>query len=326
MSDLGTDILENDILNRWPDVLETLLADQSSQRNIIWATDTYVSRYGEAYSFDNEILVEQITGDHGDVIKPRSVKSKEEQEFRVRDRAEVFTPSWICNAQNNLVDSQWFGAASPFNSETEKGWKANTAPIPFPTPTGKTWQDYVADTRLEISCGEAPYLASRYDTITGDIIPVFERIGLLDRKLRVVSENTETVDEWEKSAKKAYQSTYGYEWQGDNLLLARENLLYTYVDFFTAKFGKEPTKKAIREIATILSWNLWQMDGLKGVIPNTCHDTVEEIPSLFGDSDKVVTRCKGCEKDDIHKHNGIRCMIKDWSARKTLQFVDLLKQ
>ena len=67
------------------------------------------------------------------------------------------------------------------------------------------------------------------------------------------------------------------------------------------------------------------MDGLKGVIPNTCHDTVEEIPSLFGDSDKVVTRCKGCEKDDIHKHNGIRCMIKDWSARKTFQFVDLLK-
>lgn len=26
-----------------------------------------------------------------------------------RDKAEVFTPSWVCNAQNNLVDNQWFG-------------------------------------------------------------------------------------------------------------------------------------------------------------------------------------------------------------------------
>lgn len=324
------DIKENDILKRDPILLDTLLLDQShikqgdSGSNIIWATDTYEKR-GPEYAESAQITVAAITGENGNVVMPRTSKSEEEQRYRSRDKAEVFTPSWICNKQNNLIDGQWFGANSPFNTETDDGWKTNPEPVPFPTADGKTWQDYVADTRLEITCGEAPYLASRYDTITGEIIPVPDRIGLLDRKLRVISENTETIEEWEKAAKKAYQSTYGYEWQGDNLLLARENLLYTYFDFFKAKFGKEPTKKAAREIATIISWNIWQMDGIKGVIPNSCHDTEQEEWSLFDDAKKIVIHCPGCEKDDIQKHNGIYCYIKDWSAHKTLRFVDMIK-
>ena len=51
--------------------------------------------------------------------------------------------------------------------------------------------------RLEISCGEAPYLVSRYDTVMGETIPISQRIGLLDRKLRVVSENTDTEEQIE---------------------------------------------------------------------------------------------------------------------------------
>jgi hypothetical protein len=31
--------------------------------------------------------------------------------------AEVFTPSWICNAQNNLIDNTWFGRDNVFNKE-----------------------------------------------------------------------------------------------------------------------------------------------------------------------------------------------------------------
>ena len=79
--------------------------------------------------------------------------------------------------------------------------------------------------RLEITCGEAPYLVSRYDTVTGRTIPISERVGLLDRKLRVVHENTGTEAEWKKWARRAVESVYGYEFQGDNLLLARENNL-----------------------------------------------------------------------------------------------------
>ena len=73
---------------------------------------------------------------------------------------------------------------------------------------------------MEVTCGEAPFLASRYDAATGEMIPVARRIGILDRKLRVVSENAATEDEWRKYATHAVQSTYGYEYQGDNLLLA----------------------------------------------------------------------------------------------------------
>ena len=54
---------------------------------------------------------------------------------------------------------------------------------------------YVISKRIEITCGEAPYLVSRYDTVTGKKIDVVDRVGLLDRKLRVINENTETLDE-----------------------------------------------------------------------------------------------------------------------------------
>lgn len=124
-----------------------------------------------------------------------------EQEYRSRDKAEVFTSAWICNSQNNLVDKAWFGIdESPFNTEIENGWNTKTEPITF--PEGKTWQDYVKDTRLEMACGEAPYLVSRYNVITGEDIPIKERIGLLDRKLRVVCENVE--DEKECKHPKKY--------------------------------------------------------------------------------------------------------------------------
>ena len=66
------------------------------------------------------------------------------------------------------------------------------------------------------------------------MIPVARRIGILDRKLRVVSENAATEDEWRKYATHAVQSTYGYEYQGDNLLLARVNLLLTYAEHLQA--------------------------------------------------------------------------------------------
>ena len=325
------DIRENDILQKDPVLLETLLTDHSRPKHgkkashIIWATDNYES-LGPGYKEDEQITVEAVTGKNGELIQPRVRKTKEEQQARARDKGEVFTPAWICNAQNNLIDNEWFGVSGLFNEETDKGWKTNHNPIPFPTKEGKTWQDYVSDTRLESTCGEAPYLVSRYDAISGDIIPVKDRIGLLDRKLRVAAENTANAEEWYAAVKLAYQATYGYEWQGDNLLLARESALYTFLDYYQDKFEGEPKQEQLREIAEIISWNLWQMDGLKGVIPNSCHDLVEEIPSLFGDSEKIVTHCRGCETEDIRHHNGIYCKIMDWDIGKPVRYIDLLKK
>lgn len=325
---ISADIKENAIVHTDKVLLELLLIDRSRSteeevHNILWATDNYL-HYGEGYAINDEISIDSITGENGLILRPRVNKSKAEQEYRSRDKAEVFTPAWICNSQNNLIDKAWFGTESPFNIETGNGWITNLDKIAFPEDKG--WTEYVNDTRLEITCGEAPYLASRYNVVTGEEIPVKERIGLIDRKLRVVSENCDDEKSWIEWAIKAYKATYGFEWQGDNLLLAREALLFTFIDFFEDKFARKPANAHTRKIAEIISWNLWQMDGLKGVIPETCHEKVTQEVSLFGDIDETVEKCKGCETNDIYKHNGVYCKIKDWKARRTIRFVDLLNK
>ena len=319
------DIREDDLSAISPEVLATLLRDHTTGKNIFWATHDYEA-LGSEYDYHAQIQPELITGEHGMVIRPRVLKSKENQTDRSKDMAEVFTPSWVCNAQNNLVDDAWFGRKDVFNTEdtTNHTWKSNPDKIEF--PEGKSWKDYVRATRMEMTCGEAPYLASRYDTTTGESIPLEERIGLLDRKLRVVSENTDTSGDWLDWAQTAYMNIYGFEWQGDNLLLAREALLWTFIEYYQAKFGKAPLVKSINYIAYIISWNLWQMDGLKGVVPDSCRNGVtEKIQTLFGEEDQMVN-CPGCQQDDLRRHNGTYCLIRDWpNNKKKIRFIDLIK-
>jgi hypothetical protein len=319
------DIREDDLLALSAEVLDTLLRDHTTGKNIFWATHDYEA-LGSEYDYHSEILPHLITGEHGMVIRPRVLKTKEQQTDRAKDMAEVFTPSWVCNAQNNLVDEAWFGHKDVFNVEdsTNHTWKANPNKIEF--PEGKTWKDYVRATRMEMTCGEAPYLVSRYDATTGEPIPLQERIGLLDRKLRIVSENTETTGDWLDWAQIAYKSIYGFEWQGDNLLLAREDLLWTFIEYYQDKFCKSPLLKSINYIAYIISWNLWQMDGLKGVVPDSCKNgVIEKIQTLFGEEEQTVN-CAGCQQDDFRRHNGIYCMIRDWpNDKKKIRFIDLMK-
>lgn len=318
------DIREDDLSDISPEVLATLLRDHTTGRNIFWATHDYEA-LGSEYDYHAQILPELITGEHGMVIRPHVLKSKENQTDRAKGMAEVFTPSWVCNAQNNLVDEAWFGRKDVFNVEDSEShiWKSTTNKIEF--LEGKTWKDYVRATRMEMTCGEAPYLVSRYDTTTGELIPLKQRIGLLDRKLRVVSENTDTTGDWLDWAQVAYMNTYGYEWQGDNLLLAREALLWSFIEYYNEKFGKEPLLKSINYIAYIISWNLWQMDGLKGVVPDSCKNGVtEKIQTLFGEEEHNVN-CTGCQQNNLRKHNGTYCLIRDWPNKKKIRFIDLIK-
>ena len=350
------DVQENRIIELDPQILQTLLRDMSSGKNIIWAVDDY-QELGDGYQSDDEITLERITGDNGGMIKPRAVKSKENKSNRTRNMAEVFTPLWICNKQNNLFDNVWFGRENVFNTEIEKNWTVCEEKIHFPNDNhhGKDgWEDYISLTCLEITCGEAPYLVSRYDTLSGEPIPLKQRIGLLDRKLRVINERTRNFKNKERSrkrwlelAKKALQSTYGFEWQGDNVLLARENLLYTVVDYYKAKFAEDVPLEWLWHFAEIISWNIWQMDGLKCVVPNSCHDykknrkifapnmfdtkyfTAKALKRSLGYSDvdeDELQKCQGCLKDNIFLHNGIYAKIKNWSTGKIIQFKDLLDE
>ena len=336
------DISENQLLVSYGEkVCMNLLKDHTTQQNIYWATDSYAD-LGEEFTFYAPITLDKITSyisDEGvvatkeqydaiikqtpearlcyqEMIRPRAVKSKQEQTQRAKDKAEVFTPAWICNAQNNLIDEAWFGRKerlfnSPDPNDPHK-WINNEEKILF--PEGKTWQDYVADMRLEITCGEAPYLCNRYDAVTGEYNQdVKYRIGMLDRKLRIVSENTKDSKEWILWAKVALRSTYGFEWQGDNLLLAREALFFTFEEHYIARFGeKKFNQNKMRMMpgaAYIISWNVWQMDGLTYGLPGY-QPFVEEKRdkyvqlSLFSGDTKEEKR-----KPSPHERF---CLIKDF--------------
>ena len=282
---LGTQelgVTEDDIVSWCPALLDTLLVDKSSNKNIIWATDGK-SIHDVEHQADQEITSSQVTGEMRGTIRPRVAKAKEVQASRTKGKAEVFTPSWICNMMNNMVDRAWFGGdwqdktgCSPFNNETDKQWETNSDDIPFTDlpddgdKDAKSWQAYVRANRMEMACGEAPYLISRYDTTTGDAIALPDRIGLLDRKLRVVLENTWDDDErWRKWALVAVKSCYGFEYQGDSLLIARENMLLGWADAYRHRLGHAPSVDECMEVADIVAWNIWQMDAFTMCIPGT---------------------------------------------------------
>ena len=307
------------------EIVEMMLIDRSTNKNIIFATTNYAKR---GYKETDEIRFEFLKNRSRALIRARVDKSKEEQRIRIKEKAEVFTPSWVCNTQNNLIDEAWFGRKDVFNIEGGKGWKTNKSKIVF---ADRTWQDYVKDLRLEITCGEAPYLTSRYDAVTGVSIPLLDRIGLLDRKLRVVSENCFNREEWSEWAKSAYKATYAYEFQGDSLLIARENLLFTFIDNFREKFGEEPSDGLLKEIADVLSYNLFQMDGLKYVVPFSCKNvkgTQTVVINLFGEEEIVgepEKKCPGCSENNIYNHNGRYCYVMDWEQGKRVKFINLLR-
>lgn len=110
--------------------------------------------------------------------------------------------------------------------------------------------------------------------------------------------------------KKAYQSIYGYEYQGDSLLIARENLLHTFTENMEAKFFHKPSEKQMIDIAKIISWNIWQMDGITMVAPYSERDCINTQLSLFG-----LTQNK----------EPIPCRIYDWKAKTSLEFKSLVK-
>lgn len=289
------------------EILSVLLLDRTTGKNILWATDDYFPITAES-----QIKIEQITGKNSGRIISRVEKQKDAQIKRTRGKAEVFTPSWICNAQNNLIDEAWFARKNVFNTQTGKTWKSSKEKIDFSTDieSGKTWQDYVKLSRLEIACGEAPYLASRYDMVSGRKISLMNRIGLLDRKMRVVCENAADEEEFFLWTRTAFENCYGFELQGDNLVLARANLLLSFDEYTKHFLRRKATENEQMEIAQIISWNLWQMDGLTFSTP-------------FSSSDDSGQDFLFEEMNAVENHP---CKIKDWKENKVVLYKSLLRK
>lgn len=323
-------------------ILKTLLCDRTTGRNIIWADNEYEA-LGDGYMGDDEITVEKITGMNSGVIKPRIAKEQEKQSQRTKSRAEVFTPSWLCNQMNNDLDEAWFSRRDVFNTEIvvdggANTWAPTSDPIEFPKSKGHGWRAYVEAPRLEITCGEAPFVCSRYDTVTGDELPVRERVGFLDRKLRVVTEKTKTRKEWVRRALDALKATYGFEYQGDNLLIARINMLETFTEHLRDRWGSDPEQDELERAAWIVSWNFWQMNGFTDAVPtNKMGAEVESTlgsfeepepapiqPSLFDLFDDVFPGETIEEtKKEEPKDTVPLCVIYDWQNGEPFEFASL---
>ena len=289
-------------------LLRQLLVDKTTRANIIWATDAYQEQ-GAEYQRDKEIKEPLITGQNSDVIKTRARKAMEQQSDRTRKHAEVFTPLWICQKMVRYADDSWFGKTGAFFNSDEQSKEY----ISF-SSTNK-WKNYVDARRLEITCGEAPYLVNRYDVSTGESILLENREGILDRKLQVINENVYDEAEWLKWVIRAFQSTYGYEFQGDNVLIARVNLLMTFEEYLYARWKRKPSVAEYREIVKIIAWNIWQMDGLSGTIP---YCKAEEEFHQFNLFEWIAIE-EYQEKGNEQPH----CRIYDWRRGNSLEYTNV---
>ena len=218
-------------------LVDLLLFDHNSEDNIIWATDNKSIQ-------KNPIEPRDIYK-----IEPRFMKSKERRARRTKDRAEVFTPPDVCKLQNDLILKHWID---------------------------RPLDQFIDAKFLEITCGEAPYIVSRYNVVDGNPIDLDNRVGLLDRKLQSINQSVDNQSRWFELARRAFQSVYGYEFQGDNLFIARCNLFLTAQEFYRQKFRAELPYDFLNDLVDIITWNFFQYDGL-----NRCRP-FDEYGGVFG--------------------------------------------
>ena len=277
---MAIDISEEQLAMESADLLKILLKDRTTKKNIVWATHSY-ELLGKGFAPSDRITPSRVTGTYANLIQPRSEKSKYEQKDRTKIRAEVFTPTWLVEKQNGYMEAEL---------------------------EALDLKDYIQVRWLEITCGEAPYMVTRYDTVTGEEIPLSERVGFVDRKLQRISREISDEVTFYELVKKAYRASYGYEYQGDSLLLARENLLATFEDYYLAKTGNQPTLEQKKEIATIISYNVFQMDGLNKISPYSATQKQSQQLSLFSDE---------LEVQEVEES---KTQIKDWKKNKMIGF------
>ena len=277
---MAIDISEEQLAMESADLLKILLKDRTTKKNIVWATHSY-ELLGKGFAPSDRITPSRVTGTYANLIQPRSEKSKYEQKDRTKIRAEVFTPTWLVEKQNGYIEAEL---------------------------EALDLEDYIQVRWLEITCGEAPYMVTRYDTVTGEEIPLSERVGFVDRKLQRISREVSDKATFYELVKDAYRASYGYEYQGDSLLLARENLLATFEDYYLAKTGNQPTLEQKKEIATIISYNVFQMDGLKKISPYSATQEQSQQLSLFSDE---------LEVQEVEES---KTQIKDWKKNKMIGF------
>lgn len=257
-------------------LLPALLEDKSSGRNIIWATDSYAA-LGQGF-----LRLDEITADLPHCFLPKLERLRRQAgEERTRRHGEVFTPPAICRKMCDYA-----------RAELPKDWRA-----------------FVGSLILEPACGHAPFLCTWESRENG--LPLPRRPGLLDRKLRLVSEYAASRAEWLQLAFLAYESSYAYEFQGDNLLVARIRLLRRFEEEHLARWRELPGRAEYARLLEILAWNVWQMDGLTGTTP-------------FG---KLAPPSQGSLFDSAPAANSSPpCLVKNWQTARIFTYNNLKRE
>jgi type II restriction enzyme len=279
---------DSDMLREDEKILNLLLKDHTTGKNIKWGTDSYIN-HGYSFRNDQEIKIDLITGWYEGFIRPRVDKDIDVQLERQRNRAEVFTPSWVIKLQVDaaLKDMEELSLV-----------------------------DFIKTKWLEITCGEAPYMVNRYDMETGEVIPLKDRAGFIDVKFKKINEAIESEEEWLKLAVEIYKASYGYEYQGDSLLLARENLILTFIDNYFYMFGAFPKDKILLEITNIVGHNVFQMDGI-----------TYEVPYSDGGAEEFGTQLSLFEEEEVKEEVAHKlAKLKFWDKNKLIEFKTVLER
>ena len=253
-------------------LLDIFLMDRTTGRNIIWAT-------GEADE-EKEIMVEDILGR----IKPRWLKNEEARKQRMRMSAEVFTPSGICREMVKTIEGE----------------------------ESRPAKDFSTSLCLEITCGEAPFIASRYDMETGKSIEVKARFGFLDKKLEGMREEDITLETYRDRALRSLKSVYGYELHGDSLFMARINVFMDFVEHWNEKWTSNPDSKVLEDASEVVSWNFWQMDGLGDFLSplKTAKKSLETLPGM---------------ELGKYRSSSAPCKIRLWDNEEEVEFRNLFR-
>ena len=90
-------------------MLDTLLKDKSTGKNIIWSRDPPEELQTVMYepvTDRSQITTQQLGLTHYEVVLPRMMKQTDTAAAHAQKG--VFSPAWVCNKMNNALDADWF--------------------------------------------------------------------------------------------------------------------------------------------------------------------------------------------------------------------------
>lgn len=186
---------------------------------------------------------------------------------RPKTRNEIYTPSWVVKKMTTYLNDRLKEDAD-------------------------SWMDYLSMTGGELCCGHAPFLVMRYDAVTLEPIEFKDRYGIIDLKIKTLFEQDLDDEAWVMWLEEIFKSSYGWDIYSDAIVYARCNVFMTFMEAYRLKFGEDPGPLLQRRFLNIISWNIFQMDGLQLTHP----DTGQEVKIMDWQNERVI-RFKTLKKE-----------------------------